>query len=377
MSAKHKQIPGTVYMPAETLQRWAVEKLKVRGLSETDAVLVARSLVQTSLWGIDSHGIALLPHYLRRLEARSIEAKPRMRFTETGPCTGRLDGGHGLGIAVCERGMREAIRLAKSNGVGIVGCHHSNHCGAIGLYGRQAAEAGLIGIAFTHSDAFVAPHGGRRAFLGTNPICITVPSAEGPPVCLDMATSAITMNRIVNARREGHPLRPGVALDGRGRPTTNPEAVKGLLPMAEHKGYALAFLIDILCGPLNGMPFGFQIPAMYGDLSVRRSLGSLMMAVDPRRFAGGQTLPIVVAEMVKEARRQPAAAPRGEVLVPGDPEYRTEKVRRRKGIPIEPGLYQELLASGHPNGMARRPKATPRRGLPKSPVGVVGNSNPL
>jgi len=126
--------------------------------------------------------------------------------------------------------------------------------------------------------------------------------------------------------------------------------------MAAHKGYALAFLIDVLCGPLNGMPFGPHIPAMYGDektLQTRRNLGSLLVALDPGRFAGGRTLAEAVAAMASEARRQPPAVPGGEVLVPGDPEYRTERVRAVEGIPLEAGLRKELgLDGGAPGGGA-------------------------
>jgi ureidoglycolate dehydrogenase (NAD+) len=304
-------LTGTILVRPEKLRQWAASKLEACGIPHADARCVADSLVQTSLWGIDSHGIARLPHYLRRLRAGSIEPRPVMRFTDTGPCTRTLDGGHGLGILVCHRAMEEAIRMARENGVGVVGCSHSTHCGAIGLYGRQAAREGLVGLAFTHSDAFVAPHPGRKAFLGTNPICIAVPAAGSSPVCVDMATSATTMNRMMNARREGQPIGDGVALDQQGRLTTDPDAVTALLPMAAHKGYALAFLIDVLCGPLNGMPFGPHIPAMYGDrktMQTRRQLGSLLVALDPRRFAGGAALAETVAAMADEARQQPPAA---------------------------------------------------------------------
>jgi ureidoglycolate dehydrogenase (NAD+) len=340
------QASSVVYVAAEDLLRWAAAQLEDCGVPPEDARTVAGGLVQTSLWGIDSHGIARLPHYLRRLRAGSIEPRPHFEFHATGPSTGWLDGGHGLGILVCHRATQEAIIMARQNGVGLVGCRHSTHCGAIGLYGRQAAEAGLIGIALTHSDAFVAPHRGNRMFLGTNPICIAVPSDEGQPVCVDMATSAIPMNRVMNARREGRQLPAGVALDEAGNPTTDPDAVAALLPMAEHKGYALAFLIDLLCGPLNGMPYGPHIPPMYTELGARRNLGSLMMVFDPRRFPGGATLARTAGAMAREARRQPVDAPGAEVLVPGDPEYRTERVRKAEGIPLEPGLQEELGLNG-------------------------------
>jgi ureidoglycolate dehydrogenase (NAD+) len=349
------------------LRQLAAAKLEACGVRRGDAIRVADSLVQTSLWGIDSHGIARLPHYLRRLRAGSIEAKPVMRFTATGPCTGTLDGGHGLGILVCHRAMQEAIHLARTHGVGVVGCRHSTHCGAIGLYGRQAARAGLVGLAFTHSDAFVAPHQGQKAFLGTNPICIAAPTAGGPPVCVDMATSATTMNRMMNARREGQPVGDGVALDHEGRFTTDPDAVAALLPMAGHKGYALAFLIEVLCGPLNGMPFGPHIPAMYGDEKIlrrRRNLGSLLVALDPGRFAGGPTLARTVSVMAREARCQPPSAASSQILVPGDPEYRAEQERAVEGIPVEPGLRKDLGLDPSPAGAAPplRPVVARRRG---------------
>lgn len=327
---------------ADALRTWARAALQASGVPPEDAALVAGHLVQTSLWGIDTHGIARLPHYLNRLAAGSIEARPELNIQQTGPATASLDGGHGLGMVVCARAMDEAMRLAGEAGVGMVGCYNSTHCGAIGLYGRQAARAGLIGIAFTHADAIVVPHGGKRPFLGTNPLCIAVPCADGEPVCLDMATSWIPFNRVMNARRDNGTLPEGVAVDADGHSTVDPHAAAALLPLAGHKGYAAAFMIDILCGLLNGAPFGPHIPPMYQDLTARRRLGSLMMAVDPSRFGGGAALAGQVAVMAREARVQPPAATEGEVLVPGDPEYRTARRRVKAGIPVEPGLMEQV-----------------------------------
>jgi ureidoglycolate dehydrogenase (NAD+) len=248
--------------------------------------------------------------------------------------------------------MDEAIALARRSGLGAVGVSNSTHCGAIGLYGRQAAAAGMVSIGFTHSDAFVAPHGGRKKFLGTNPICITIPTRDpARPLCLDMATSAIPYNRVVNYRRENRPLQPGWALDLRGRPTLDAHAVGCLLPLAGYKGYGLALMIDLLCGPLNGMPFGPHIPEMYARLTRRRRLGSFFIVLDPRRFAGGARLPAVAARMAREARAQPRLAGVKEILVAGDPEYRSAQ-RRAKGIPIEAGLWREFCSWSERLGVA-------------------------
>lgn len=330
-------------MAANAIADWATACLEVLKVPKADARQIASSLVQTSLWGIDSHGIARLGHYFSRLKAGSIEPRPEIKVQRTGPCTAQVDGGHGHGIVICRRAMKEAIALAKRTGIGAVGVANSTHCGAAGLYGRQAAREGLIGVAFTHSDAFVAPHRGTRKFLGTNPICITIPTSDPErPLCLDMATSAVPFNRIMNHRRENRPLEAGWALDRSGKPTLVAQEVECLLPLAGHKGYAMAFMIDLLCGPLNGMPFGPHIPKMYEQLSRRRKLGSFFIAIDPKRFAGGKTLPRTARKMAQEARAQPSARAEEPVLAPGDPEVSSAAVRTREGIPIERGLSEEM-----------------------------------
>jgi ureidoglycolate dehydrogenase (NAD+) len=336
-------LPPATLAPA-VLTQWAVRALRLLGVPPQDARTIASALVETSRQGTDSHGVARLGHYFSRLQLGSVRPRPRIRVVRTGPSSAQVDGGHGHGIVVSRRAMEVAVALARKSGIGAVGISNSSHCGAIGLYGRQAAAAGMVSIVFTHSDAFVAPHGGRQKFLGTNPICITVPTTDpARPLCLDMATSAVPYNRVVNYRRENRPLEPGWALDRRGRPTLDPQAVDCLLPLAGYKGYGLALMIDLLCGPLNGMPFGPHIPDMFISLTKRRRLGSFFIVLDPRRFAGGARLPAVAARMAREARAQRRADGVREILAPGDPEYRTAE-RRAAGIPIESSLWKEMVS---------------------------------
>src|SRR5262245_14732339 len=248
---------------AAPLTRWAESCLQRVGVPPTDAQTVAHALVQTSLWGIDSHGVARLGHYLARIRAGSISATPALRIDDTGPCTAKMDGGHGLGIVICTAAMEHAIGMARAAGVGIVGVGESSHCGAIGLYTRQAAAARMIGVAFTHANSVVAPAGGTQKLLGTNPVSIAFPNPDGAPICLDMATRSVPWNRVMNARREHQTLPPNVVIDTHGQVTTDPDAAAALLPLGGHeyghKGYALALMVDLFCGPLNGMPFADRI----------------------------------------------------------------------------------------------------------------------
>lgn len=117
---------------------------------------------------------------------------------ETGPATAQVHGDQGHGIIVAHRAATVAAELAHRSGVGAVGVSDSSHCGAMALYTRPAARAGLIAVAFTHADAIAAPHGGKRAFFGTNPIAIAFPRTGHEPVSLDMATTSIPFNRVMN-----------------------------------------------------------------------------------------------------------------------------------------------------------------------------------
>jgi ureidoglycolate dehydrogenase (NAD+) len=342
---------------ADALIEWGAACLLAHDVPQDDAMLLARSLVQTSAWGIDSHGVARLPHYLDRLAHGSILARPSITVTRTGVATAHVSGGQGLGIVVSHRANRTAMEMAAECGVAAVGVSDSSHCGAVGLYSRDAARAGKIGLAFTHSDSIAAPFGGHLPFLGTNPISIAFPRANGEPVCLDMATTSIPWNRVMNARREGAALPPGVAFDAQGGDATDAQAARALRPLGGpeygHKGYALALMIELLCGPLHGNPFGPHISPMYEKLELPRRLGAFFIVIDPMRFPGGPALAATVEHMARELAGQP-----GSPRMPGDPELESAARRASEGIPIEPGLWAEMASWSE---RLRVPLPAPRR----------------
>jgi ureidoglycolate dehydrogenase (NAD+) len=332
-------------VPAAVLRHWATRCFGAAGLLPDNAALLADSLVQTSLWGIDSHGVALLPHYLDRLANGTIRARPQLDFRQTGPATTLIDADQGHGIVVAHRAMAEAVRLAREQGVGAVGVKNSSHCGAIGLYTRTAARAGCVGFAVTHADSVAVPHGGRRPFFGTNPISFAFPRAGGEPLCLDMATTSIPFGRVRNARREGHRLPADTAVDAQGAFTTDPDAAIAVAPLGGreygYKGYALALVIDLLCGPLLGNPYGPHLTPMFAALQRPRHIGAFFIALDPQRFAGGSALAAQIEAMARELAAEPGA-PR----LPGDPELEVAAQRGRDGVPIEPGLAEQFRTWG-------------------------------
>ena len=324
----------------ERLAAWAVACLEKAGVPPPEAKLVGESLVQTSAWGVDSHGVLRLTHYLRRLGIGSIKAAAAPVVMRTGPVTAQVHGEDGLGIVHAMLAMETAIEMARENGAGIVGVGHSSHCGALQLYTRPAARQGLVAIAMTHSSSVVVPHGGKRKYFGTNPISIAVPRQGAEPVCLDMATSQIAWNKVHNARMEGRLLDEGVAVDADGNVTTDPHKAAAGVPLGGpvygYKGYGLAFMIDLLCGAMNGMSFGRHINSMYQDLDRPRKIGHLMIALDPGRFAGADSLKATVAAVVHDLRTQ------GEILYPGEPEEREQAERRSRGILIDDEALKDM-----------------------------------
>ncbi|HEX3098061.1 MAG TPA: Ldh family oxidoreductase [Usitatibacter sp.] len=330
-----------IHVRKDRLQAWATECLEKVGVPPPEAKLVAGSLVQTSVWGIDSHGVLRLTHYLRRLTIGSIKPAAVPVVTRTGPVTAQVHGEDGLGIVHAALGMETAIEMAKESGVGVVGVGHSSHCGAMGLYTRMAARERLVGIAMTHSSSVVVPHGGRAKYFGTNPISICFARANGEPVCLDMATSQVAWNKVLNARIEGRPLDEGIAVDAEGRPTTDANAARAGIPLGGpvygYKGYGLAFMVDLLCGALNGMTFGRHINGMYDELDRPRKIGHFLMALDPGRFAGADSLEATVDAVVRDLRAH------GEILHPGEPELIAERERLAHGIPIDDEALADMV----------------------------------
>lgn len=325
-------------IPHEQIREWGIAAFEKAGLPPEDARCIISALIQTTLWGIDSHGIARIPHYLTRFENGTLNKTPQLQFSASAAATGSVDGDDGHGIVIMTKATEEAISLARNAGVGVVGAYNSSHCGAIGLYTRQITRAGMVGFAFTHADALVIPHGGKQPFLGTNPISIAFPTEnEVEPVCMDMATSIVPWNYIMNARRENTAVPLGLGVDGAGNDASDPHAIRAVKPMAGHKGYALAFMVDMLCSVLNGVNYGPNMTSMYQDLDKKRKLGSLVIAIDPARFGGKDNFRQMATQMIRQVQ---GYGP--DILFPGQPEYLSQDKRLAKGIPVSDALLQEF-----------------------------------
>jgi ureidoglycolate dehydrogenase (NAD+) len=250
------------------------------GVAVECADLTSYVLWRTSLRGVDSHGVRLLPHYVAALQQGRINPEPNFRFERTSVSTAVLDADHGLAHAAGITAMREAVKLAQEAGTGLVSVKHSNHCGALSPYALEAASADMVGMACTHANSTIRTPNSTRAFFGANPFCVSAPMLNEDPLCFDITPTYITINKVRQHRESRMELPPGCAADVEGVPTTDPEAAVQLIPLGDYKGFGMAMIVDILCGLLSGMPVGRDISRMFTDsLTDRRYLGQFYGAI--------------------------------------------------------------------------------------------------
>jgi ureidoglycolate dehydrogenase (NAD+) len=329
-------------LDARRLEPLMRAQLDAVGVDAASIDHVVGSLLQTSLRGVDSHGLQLFPHYLRAVKAGRINAAPRLAVDRSGRSTAVLDADHAFGHLAGAAAVDLAGDIALETGVGAVCVRQSTHLGAAAYFALRAAERGLLGFAFTNADALVKAFNGKSAVFGTNPICFTAPLEREEPLCLDMATSLVSWNKVRIRRESDEELEEDWAFDANGEPTVDAHAAAALNPIGGYKGFGLGMMVEVLCGLLAGGPVAHEILPMYGaPIEARRSISHFFMVMDVRRFVDPTQFRSRLQELVDSIRALPHS---GEpVQVPGDPEKRAFAERSANGIPAPPALLQALL----------------------------------
>jgi len=317
--------------------------------SEVDeARIIADHLIEANLRGHDSHGVGLVPGYLQRLAGGTAVPNRKGRIVSESGSLIVYDGERAWGQIAAREATRVGMAKARETGVAVVALRNPHHIGRVGTYGEMCAEAGLVSFHFvnvTDTRPAVAFWRGTDARFSTNPVCIAIPGSEPDrPIIFDMATSVIAMGKVRVARNKGEQLKPGTIIDGEGKPTTDPAAMYAqprgaLMTFGEHKGYALAFVCEILAGALCGS--GTMRPERQGRNTATN--GMLMIVIDPSRLIDREWLRDEIAAMTAYITASPPAHPDEPVLIPGDPERRTRAERIANGVPIDDETWRELV----------------------------------
>ncbi|MGM0785953.1 MAG: Ldh family oxidoreductase [Pseudomonadota bacterium] len=323
-------------------EAWAlsVDILEGYGYSSAHAAAIARSVVAAQGDECHSHGLYRLIDCVRTLRHGGVDPRAVPEVIDQAPGVVRVDARGGCSLLAFETGREHLVEKARSYGVAVLAVNNAFHFSALWPEVESLAERGLVALAMTPSHAYVAPAGGRSPLMGTNPIAFSWPRPDGMPFTFDFATSVVARGEVELHRRAGKRIPEGWALDGEGRPTTDPTAALAgaLLPFGGHKGSALSMMIELLAGPLIGDRLGHQTQPANGSGEGTPQHGEFLLALDPRSFLGPDA----------EPRLQQAEALFEGVVAQGArlPSQRRHAARERsqaEGVAIPAELYHELV----------------------------------
>ena len=301
------------------------------GYDAEEARIIADHVIDAALCGYEYSGLAkILNIPEHRRFARPRYAMKILRETEVSTL---YDGGNNVGMLAMYHAAKAVIEKAENRGIAVVGVTNSWMSGRSAYYVEMIAKANLVGIHTASSARSVAPFGGTRAALGTNPIAFGMPSSRGP-VVLDMGTSAFMGTDLAYRARLGQLLPEGVAIDAEGLPTRDPELARlgALLPFGGYKGFGLAFIIQAF-GVLAGSAFNPD-----------KDDGYLFMVFKPDLLIGLEDFTRQVSELIDRIKSTPRQPGVDEIRIPSERAFRTREQGLREGIEIDRAMFDALAA---------------------------------
>jgi LDH2 family malate/lactate/ureidoglycolate dehydrogenase len=307
------------------------------GASDEEASAQALLLVEADLRGHTSHGLQRLATIVGRIRNGQVMLGGASVHTWRSEAVLEVDGRSRLGPPVAFEAAEAISERARKTGLAMAAVSNSNHIGMLAPYVEFFAERQQIGLVFTTSEALVHPWKGAEPLVGTNPIGIGVPSDE--PLILDMATSAISMGKVLASAREGRDLQPGWAVDADGQETTDAKrAIEGALsPFGGAKGYGLAIALEALVGSVTRSALGADVRGTL-DTEFACNKGDILLCIDPTILGGQNTM---VASYLDTVRNSRPMSPTDEVSVPGDRARRSRSARIRGGIDLNLSTWTE------------------------------------
>lgn len=335
-----------------TLTLEQVEELSARmltssGASVLQATATARSIRDAEAEGIRTVGLSYLPTYCDHVACGKVAGNAVPVVTLPRPGTVVVDAQLGFCHPAYEAGEAPLIAASRANGIGMLALQHSYSAGVLGWFVDRLAHQGLVALMFANSSSLMAPHGGKRSFFGTNPLAWAAPRAGGETVVADLSSSTVAWVKVNAAAQAGEPIPLGWAMDAAGNPTTDARAALAgsMTPSGEHKGSALALLVDVMSGGVAGSHFSFEAGSFGGTAGGPPDVGQVVIAIDPTATMGDGYIDRLETEFAALAA-EPGAR------LPGDRRRAGRAHTAEHGVDIPDDLFA-LLTDYAANGAPR------------------------
>ena len=336
-------MPSEVLVDPDDLKRFTTEVFEHAGMPQGDAEIEADVLVWANLRGVDSHGVLRIPWYIQNVDDGVFNVSPKIEVENETAATLLIEGDYAFGPVVTVFAMNKTIEKARDAGVCWSIIRNTTHQGAMAYYSLMAVEHDMAGIAVVCSPPNMAPFGAKGKGVHNSPIAIAVPAKEGDPLVLDMATSVVAGGKLNLAQDKGEPIPLEWSLDPEGNPTTVPSFDNILLPFAGPKGSGLALMFATLSNIMVGNPL--LEPNITGRAPTARGVqNSFLVALDIGAFTDVEKYKADIDALIAAQKTLPKADGFEDILVPGEPEYRTQAERSRNGIPLPMGTVRNLRA---------------------------------
>ena len=329
-------------MKIKKLEKKVFKIFKKYGLSKEHSIISSKAIINAELVGAYGHGLSRLKMYCDRLKKKVINPKPKIKIKRISQSITHIDANNSIGFVAADIGIKQAIKNAKKNGIGLVGIKNSGHYGLSGYYAEQAIKKNLITMIYTNGPPAVAPHGALKSLFGTNPICFGSPSGFKAPFILDTSISMINRGKIRVAARKNAQIQEGVALDEYGNPTTDAKkALRGVqLPIGGFRGSGLAWMIDILSGVLTGGNHAGKVKDPFDDFSGPQNIGHLFIVFKSNLFV--KNYKTRIKNNIRIIKKLPKIKGIKEIMYPGENKFNRFKSNSKKEINLAKNIKNDL-----------------------------------
>lgn len=338
----------------EDLKDFCQQALLQAGLNEEDARITAEVLSETDGYGTYSHGTKNLHNYIRKIRAGGINIHDRYEIIYEGPGYALIDGKSNIGMVPAYNAMKLAIEKARNCGIACTVVRNGSHFGAAGYYANMAAKENMIGLVFSNVDTNMTIPGARGKVIGNNPLAYSAPAGKYPPVFLDIAMSTVASLKVIQAKKDGKSIPDTWIIDGDGLPTTDPSGypeVGAMQPMAGHKGYGIALMIEILTGVLSGGGIMAEVPSWLFSMEEKNNVSHMFIAIDISKFMDVEVFNSRMEGVVDYLHSRPKAKGVEKIYYPGEMEWDRYMAAVANGIVLPADVVESLMGLEKESGI--------------------------